>query len=347
MKRIGLLSLAVIFLVFFSACNSKNKKSNSDQSMLFTSGGRTSEVLVVMADQNWKMSPGDTIRATIGVVPDWTAQPEPEYRISHINKAQYGSMYLKFRNILVVKFDKSIKKAKVKVKHNVWAKPQTIVTITSPGIKSFLKVYSETYEQIKEYFHQNELRRIADVYIRSQERTVTKKLVEKYSFKMAFPKGFYIATDKADFMWLRRPTSEIEEGVLIYTYPYTDTSMFNYHNIIHLRDSLTRLYIPGPVDSSYMKVSSFFPPYHRTTFFKGNYATELRSLWDVKGYAMGGPFMSYTFVDTIANRMILLDGYIKAPRKAKRDLMLHIEGIFSTFEFVNSAEEKAIEKNEE
>jgi len=344
MRKIGLLGLAVVFMVFFSACDSKNKKNKSDQSMLFTSGGRTSEVLVVMADQNWKMTPGDTIRATIGVVPDWTAQAEPEYRISHINKAQYGNMYLKFRNILVVKFDKSIHKSSVKVKHNVWAKPQTIVTITSPNIKSFLKAYSETYEQIKEYFHQNELHRIADVYKRSQERTISKRLIEKYSFKMALPKGFYIALDKADFMWLRRPTTEIEEGVLIYSYPYTDTSLFNYQHIINLRDSLTKLYIPGPVDSSYMKVSTFFPPYHRTTFFKGNYATELRSLWDVKGYAMGGPFMSYTFVDTIANRMIMLDGYIKAPRKAKRDLMLHIEAIFDTFEFVNSPTKEVAER---
>jgi hypothetical protein len=60
----------------------------------------------------------------------------------------------------------------------------------------------------------------------------------------------------------------------------------------------------------------------------------------VKGYAMGGPYMSYTFVDTIANRMVMIDGYIKAPRKAKRDLMLHIDAIFSTFEFINTAEDK-------
>jgi hypothetical protein len=41
-------------------------------------------------------------------------------------------------------------------------------------------------------------------------------------------------------------------------------------------------------------------------------------------------------VDTIANRMVMIDGYIKAPRKEKRDLMLHIEAIFGSFEFVNS-----------
>ena len=342
MKRYGLFVVVVMMIITMVSCEGNNKTTKKDdsQSMLYTSGGRTSEVLVVMADQNWEKSAGDTIRATLGGVPDWTAQAEPEYRLAHIAKAQYGSMYKKFRNILIVEFDKSLKKSKVSVQHNVVARPQTIVRIQSPNLKSFLTAYTNTYEQIKAFYHSNELKRIADVYKRSQDRTITKKLIEKLSFKMAFPEGFYIALDKADFMWLRRPTSAVEEGVMIYTYPYSDTSDFNYKRIIALRDSLTKVYIPGPVDSSYMKVSSFFPPYHISTSFKGNYATEIRSLWDVKGYAMGGPYMSYTFVDTIANRMVMIDGYIKAPRKAKRDLMLHIDAIFSTFEFVNASEDK-------
>ncbi|MCK5856242.1 MAG: DUF4837 family protein [Bacteroidales bacterium] len=340
MKNIEIIVVVLMLFFTMASCDREknSSKKNASQSMLFTSGGRTSEVLVVMADQNWKMSAGDTIRATIGVVPDWTAQAEPEYRLAHISKAQYGSMYTKFRNILIVEFDKSLKKSKVSVQYNVVARPQTIVKIKSPSLSSFLTAYTNTYKQIKSFFHANELSRIADVYKRSQNRVISKRLIEKMAFKMAFPEGFYIATDKADFMWLRRPTSLVEEGVMIYTYPYSDTSDFNYQHIIQLRDSLTRLYIPGPVDDSFMKVSSFFPPYHIKTSFKGNYTTEIRSLWDVKGYAMGGPYMSYTFVDTIANRMIMIDGYIKAPRKAKRDLMLHIEAIFSTFEFVNTPE---------
>ena len=162
---------------------------------------------------------------------------------------------------------------------------------------------------------------------------------QQFNIKMVFPKGFYVAAEGPDFMWVRRPTAEIEEGVFIYNYPYRDTSDFNYHKIIALRDSITRKYVPGPVDSSYMKVSSVFPPVAQTVIFKGNYATQLRSWWDVKGYAMGGPFISYTFVDTLANRMMCIDGYIKAPNKDKRDLLLHIEAIFSTFEFVNNPQE--------
>lgn len=341
MKKISLLVLVVLSLGMISSCDSNTKDNKKPrQSMLYTSGGRPSEVLIVMAEQNWKMSAGDTIRNTLGEVAPWMAQNEPEYRLAQIDKFQFGIVYKKFRNILIVKFDKSYKKSKVKVKHNVWSRPQTVVTITSPNIGSFITAYGNTYEQIKEYYHKNELYRVVDAYERINVKSISKRMQEKFSFKMVVPKGYSIVSDKADFMRIVRLSRDMEEGLLIYTFPYSDTSDFNYHNIIALRDSLTKIYIPGPVDSSYMKVSSFFPPAVYTVKFNGNYATEIRSLWDVHGYALGGPYMSYTFVDTIANRMVMIDGYIQAPRKEKRDIMLRIEAILGSFEFVNETEPK-------
>jgi hypothetical protein len=341
MKRFGYLLIFLALIGGMSACNNVSEKAEKkEKNILTTSGGRTSEVLVVMGDQNWKKTAGDTIRATLSEVPAWLAAPEPEYRISQINKSQFGTVYKKFRNILIVQFKPELKKAKITFVRNKWAKPQIIATIQAPDLQSFLDIYTENLQRIKDYYHNNELFRIAEAYKGMEEKGVTDKLIKKFSIKMVFPRGFYVATEGADFMWIRRPTAEVEEGVMIYTYPYSDTADFNYHKIIAIRDSITRKYIPGPVDSSFMRVSRVFPPVVSKVLFKGNYATELRSWWDVKGYAMGGPFISYTFVDTVANRMICLDGYIKAPNKDKRDLLLHIEAIFSTFEFVNNTDAK-------
>ena len=66
MKRYGLFIVVAMMFITMASCDSKNKstKKNDSQSMLYTSGGRTSEVLVVMADQNWEKSAGDTIRKT-------------------------------------------------------------------------------------------------------------------------------------------------------------------------------------------------------------------------------------------------------------------------------------------
>ena len=340
MQRIGIILILIAFMGGMISCSNGDKKTEKKQekNMLYTSGGRTSEVLVVMGDQNWKGSAGDTIRATLAEVPAWLANPQPEYILSHINKSQFGSVYKKFRNILIVQFKPELKKARISIGVDKWARPQTVVRIQAPDLQSFLDVFTKYKYRIKDSFHSNEVRRIASAYKGMEEKDVTKKVINKFSIKMIFPRGFYVATDGADFMWLRRPTAEVEEGVMIYTYPYSDTSDFNYHKILAIRDSITQKYVPGPVEGSYMKVSRIFPPVARRVDFKGNYATEVRSWWDVQGYAMGGPFISYTFVDTVANRMICLDGYIKAPGKEKRDLLLHIEAIFSTFELVNNTE---------
>ncbi len=337
MSRIGILIIFIAITTLISSCDSKSTKPSKN--ILFTAGGRTSEVLVVMNNENWKSIAGDTVRNTLGAVPDWQAVAEADFMLAHINKVQFGAVYQKFHNILIVEFKPEVKSPKISVKHNVWARPQTVIRIKVPNMSSFLDIYSKNSNQIQKLFHRNELKRIAGAYKGSEVLELTKKLKEKFSIKMVFPKGFFAASDGADFLWLRRPTRDVEEGIMIYTYPYTDTSNFNYHKIITIRDSITKKYIPGPVDGSYMKISSVFPPMVTTTEFKNNYSTELRSWWDVQGYAMGGPFISYSFVDTIANRMMCIDGYIKAPRKDKRDLILHIEAIFSTFEFVNESEE--------
>jgi hypothetical protein len=42
---------------------------------------------------------------------------------------------------------------------------------------------------------------------------------------------------------------------------------------------------------------------------------------------MGGPFVSYTFVDEKRNRVVTLDGYVYAPNAPKRDLMIQLESI--------------------
>jgi hypothetical protein len=82
-----------------------------------------------------------------------------------------------------------------------------------------------------------------------------------------------------------------------------------------------------------MKVSDIFPEVATHVSFKGHYATEYRSFWDVNSYPMGGPFISYTFVDSVASRLITIDGYIKAPKKEKRDLILHLEAIMDSFKY--------------
>ncbi len=315
------------------SCNENNKKIKKDSDeFLYASSGRTSEILIVISEKLWKSPLGDSIKASLQSTPAWMARITPEYDITHIPYEAFGSVYQKERNILFIKKE-NIKKPKVALRTNVYAQPQALITIQAKTEAELIKAFDKYQNKIKTTFHQNEIKRIEAAYKGLEVKTLAEKLDKKFGFHLVFPKGFYLAADKADFAWLRRPTSEVEEGVLIYTRPYVDTTQFEEQHIIDYRNEITKKYIPGPVEGSYMKVSSIFPPVYKVTTFEGSYAVELRSWWDVKGYPMGGPFISYTFIDKAAGRLITIDGYIKAPKKGKRDLLLHIEALLNSFTY--------------
>lgn len=316
------------------SCTDSNK-SKSASTMIYTSGGRTSEVLVVISNSLWDSPLGDSIRMSLENVPEYLPRNQPEFDITHIPHKAFGNMYQKQRNIIFIKKD-DLKKGIIKIQKNKFARPQTYVSIKAKTAKELIELFIKHKDRINELFHENEVTRITNTYGSIEVKTLTKELNEKFGFSMVLPKGFYVATDKADFMWLRRPATDVEEGIIISTRPYVDTTDFSLESMIRNRDKLTRKYIPGPVDNSYMKVSNIFPATQYTKTFKGHYASQLRSMWDVKGYAMGGPFVSYTFVDKKVNRLITIDGYIKAPKKEKRDLLLHIEAIFNSFAYTDA-----------
>ena len=331
-RLISVSIITVLFSVILSSCGNDSANSTSAKQLLFTSGGKTSGILVVISNNLWKSAIGDSIKNSLAVIPDWLARAQPEYDLSQIPYNAFGSVYQKQRNILFVKLG-DISKPKISIKKNVYANLQTVVSIKAKDEKGLIIAFEKYKNRIKNTYHNNEVLRIKNAYRGMQVKKLTKKLDQKFGFHLILPKGFYMAMDKADFAWLRRPTADIEEGIFIYTKPYSDTSEFSMQSIINYRNEMTKKYIPGPVDNSYMKTSDFFPPMIKKTEFQGQYASQVRGLWDVEGYAMGGPFISYTFIDSVAQRLITIDGYIKAPKKEKRDLLLHIEAIMESFEY--------------
>jgi len=329
MKNFGHILIISLLIAGVSACNNKSK---NNKNFLFTSAGKTSEALVVIDNDLWKSSVGDTIKSYLSESEPWLVQSEPYFDLDHIPENIFKDLYTKYRNILIVKIRNDFEKSSMRVVNNVYAKPQTIIEIRSKNTSDFYDFFAENNKKINELFRKNELERLKNVFYGIRTDSLSTEIQKRFGFKMTFPRGYYLAADTAGFAWLRRVDADVEEGVFIYIKPYTDTMAFAVKNIIAHRDSITKAYIPGPVNGSYMKTSSVFPAYYENVDFKGNYSTLLRSWWDVEGYAMGGPFISYTFVDTISNKIITLDGYIKAPKKDKRDILLHLEAIFDSFE---------------
>lgn len=321
------LVVLVIIAVMLASCVGSTTKIRKENSI-----GQISEVLVVCSNENWKGAIGLAVKERFYEIKPWFVMEEPLFDITQIPHENYGGIYGKYRNVLMLKIDESLKEAKIEMKRNVNANIQSIIVILSPDANQLIETFKKYSNTIEDEFLKNEIDKINLNFSINNEKEVSKLVEEKYAYKMQFPKGFAIGIDTANFLWLRSKTKDVEMGVMIYTYQFADTSVFNVETIKNVRNTLTKKYIPGPIDGSYMKISDVFPMHSERVNFKGNYSTLLRSWWDVEGYKLGGAFLSYTFVDTVSQRVTMLDGYVQAPNEPKRDWLLQVEAILKTFE---------------
>lgn len=332
MRKIFFLASVALISLFYTSCNpSSNSNSNS---ILDTSIGKTSEVLVVMSDGLWTSSFGDTVRSTIGETAPWLYIAEPRLDISWVVPKYFEGLYTKYRNVLIIEINPNLAKNQISVENNAVAKPQSIVRVKVKSKMEGIDYFVKHHREILNIFNKRELDRIVGAYKGIKVQAVSTEVEKSFGFEMVIPKGFYVATNDSNFMWLRKPTRHIDEAILIYRYPYTDTTDFNPNEIIKKRNEITIQRVPGPIDSSYMKVSDVFPAYSEEVTFNGKYAMMMRSWWDVTKYPLGGPYISYTFVDPSGEYLICVDGYIHAPKKPnKRDILLHLESIFSSLKY--------------
>jgi hypothetical protein len=77
----------------------------------------------------------------------------------------------------------------------------------------------------------------------------------------------------------------------------------------------------------------FVTPVSRTITLKKQRATEIRGLWEVRKDFMGGPFVSYTFVDERTNMVITLDGYVYAPNEPKLSMLRQVQSVLLSYEY--------------
>lgn len=323
------LSLFIFISLFFVAGCGEN-----DRSGLPPSTGGTNEILVVTNNEAmWKGRVGQTIQQFFGAEVPGLPQIEEKFDLAHIPEANLSKMMKQHHNLFIVDINPDFDEAILETRKDLWASPQRVIKMTVPDEKTFFEEFDENKEAFIELFNANERRRVDEAYSAIEDRRITNKLKKDFDIDILIPKSFYVATETDNFVWLRREAEQFSQAIMIYTYPYTDTIAFNYDRIIEVRDSITKKYIPGPSDGSYMQVAMIEPPVTRRFDLNGHYTVELRGLWELHGDFMGGPFLSFTLVDQRHNRVVTADGYVYNPGRDKRDLVRQIEALLYTLKF--------------
>ena len=323
---VNLLMLAILAIVLQSC--------GFDASGLKPATGRSNEILFVTnSNDNWKSEIGDTLKAFFGQELKGLPQPESAFELIHVQSPDFSQLYQSHHNIFILDINNSFDKSIVETKKDFWAKPQRVVKFSVADKNTFYQEFAKNKEALLQLFDETERLRAFGAFATLLDQKIKNQLIESFDISMEMPKTFYIAGTADNFVWIRREAESFSQGIIIYYYPYTDTMAFDPQRIIQVRDSVTKRYIPGPATGSYMKTASLVPPTPKQINFNDNFAVEMRGLWELEGDYMGGPFVSYTFLDPIHNRIITLDGYVYYPNQDKRNLLRQVESILYTFQF--------------
>lgn len=326
-RRIFNVLVAFSFLVAgLYACNSSQ---NGNETTKPDSVGSTAEVLVVLQNpQQWSSPIGTVIKKYFQAPIYGLPQPEPLFRLLHVDLGSFSYIFKTQRNILMVKIDPKAK-PDIKIVKDVWAVPQLVFYVTAPSEQDFADVFKDHHDFFIQEFMKSERQRILNFFRSSLDPKAMQKVQNSFGFTLNIPAGFYVAKTDPGFMWIRHETAKSSQGIMIISEPYTDTAQFSRESILTRIQKYQKKYIPGPSQGSYMSLDRKYiiPRYSHITNFPTKYAAKITGLWRVEHDFMGGPFISYTFFDSKSNQIVTLFGYVYYPNHKKRDLLMQVESL--------------------
>lgn len=328
MKKKLILIISVLFLSL-TACNEKTKK----EIMLPNITGKPGEVVVVIENHLWKSTVGDSLKDILLQPCIGLPQEEALFSLVNIPSDNFGRLLKTNRNVIVTKIAYSVPETEIRLKKNVWAKPQTVLYISAPDTFAFIELIGRNKEKITNIFLTAEKDILTNNAKKFADINIADNLKSKHKIGLHIPKGYSLDVNKKDFVWLEKATTETTLGIFVYYYDYKDTVQFSKDFLIAKRDSILKVNVPGSDPGSYMTTEHDFPVYYNEFMNDNRYMVEMRGWWELEKGFMGGPFVSLSTVDQKNNRIVTVEGFVFAPKFEKRNYIRELEGIISTLWF--------------
>lgn len=327
-----LLLVAIVFVgCDFNDNNKSNFKPRHRRSILTpASSGNPYEVMVVADDSVWSGYAGraakDVLTKSIPMLP----QDEPMFHVSHITFNHWDRITHLFRNVLIIKLNEHYTQPKIKIERDTYSSPQLILTVEGPTTREISTFITEKTKFIINYFTAEEINREA-THLEDEHNIKFDKEVEKmFGCHLYIPVSINKMKIGDNFIWASDDGLTTIQNICIYSYPYVSKKVFNHGVYIALRDSFMHN-IPGEHEGSVMSTNKEFCQVSDMQI--GNhYVQEARGLWEMTKEAMGGPFVSHSQVDTINNRVIVVEGFVYAPDKMKRTMIRRLEAALYTLQ---------------
>ena len=300
----------LFFLITALSC------SDNQQKLLPASSGNINNISVVTNDELWEGAVGEVIRENFSRPIYGLPQIEPIFSLSHIPSKVFSGFATKSRTIL--KIDVSENEGVFNFK-NTYASPQRIIQITANSPDKIIEIINENLNSIYSTMYFNE--------IQEKQRRISKNLNKTQAIKkntgvsLKFPSAYRVAKADTNFVWIRR---DIETGsVNLFIQRQRNQTE---QSIIEKRDSISKIYIPGPVENTYMSTDLIYTPNTQQINVGGKQVFETRGLWEIEDQFMAGPFLNFQ-IKLGDDDFIMLDGFVYSPGSTKREYIFELEAI--------------------
>lgn len=327
MKKITLLLL--ISITALVGCDALRTVTDNK----VVSQGAPYELIVVANQPQWDGALGDTLRSVLTAPIPYLQQQEPIFDVLRVTESSYNNLVSRHRNILRTVINPALEQPSVGVQYNLHATPQIVLTLQGPTEGALTEYLSEHRKDVVAAIEGAERDRAIDYAAKFGVASLESKIAEKFKFSMKIPKGYTLRNEGSDFLWMSYEYPTASQGVLIYSYPATKgAKSLSAADLLAARNLYTAK-IPGPVDGSYMSTYEDYTPDYQTFRLEGRLWAEMRGLWMVKGDFMGGPFVSYSTINTLTGEVVTIDCYVYSPKLGKRNFVRGVEQLIYNVSF--------------
>ena len=330
MKQLIYFSVGLFIL---TACGNINtsKEGSSDDAFLPESNGKINSVAVVIDNSLWKGSVGDTIRKYFASPIDGLPTAEPTFSLHQIPPQIFTGNTRNSRNVLVISKDKE---NDIFIKENQYAKPQKTVFVQGKTNRDISCEIQEHHIKIIDEFKRNDFNEVRKRFQKSLNKDT--EIEKKLGVRFTMPSVYKIVKHENNFFWIERQIKGGTANIILYEMPIGSIleNDLRGENIVQMRDSIGKKYIPGRSEGMYMITETDFAPSIYNTNIKGRKTIESKGLWEMKNFFLGGPYINYIIEDKPNNRLLVAEGFILAPRTDKRDFLFELEAIIKSVEFV-------------
>jgi hypothetical protein len=311
-------------LVFIASCG-----DSSVTRTLPNVTGKTGDVLVVIDKQLWESSPGQAIREYVSPMLISLPQAEPAFTLMPVNPEGFRDIYVAHRNVIQVNIDPGKAKAEMIMERNKWSETQLVVTVAAPDTASLTQCIRDNGEAIRRGINDAERERLTDWLANSAGRERSVLATGDTQWELVLPAGWKPDFNREGILMISAETPATTQTIMV---SVTDraTSRLGCIELADLTQKRMSDEVKGPDGGSFMVIEQKVPVSCRSFRRSATDYIEMRGLWTLEGGFMGGPFISYAFIDSATTRAVVVTGFVYAPRDEKRELLRQVEALMYT-----------------